>query len=196
MKNKIKKLFIQGFTAILAVVLISLFSMTNAQAQNTKGEMVMATATVTATVTKIDHKSREVHIKTDDKQEYKFIAGADVQNLDQVKKGDVITVVYTEALAYEVKAHSTTGVSSKGAIASTAQGEKPAGAMAQQTTETVMITAIDTKAPSVTVKDSDGELQTIKVKDPTKLIGLKVGDTVDITYTEAFAISVDPKVKK
>ena len=59
-----------------------------------------------------------------------------------------------------------------------------------------MITAIDTKAPSVTVKDSDGELQTIKVKDPTKLIGLKVGDTVDITYTEAFAISVDPKVKK
>lgn len=195
MKNKIKKLFIQGFTATLAVILISLFSMTNAQAQNTKGQAVMATATVTATVTKIDHKSREVHIKTEDKQEYKFIAGPDVQNLDQVKKGDVITVVYTEALAYEVKSHSNNAGTTT-AMAAANKGEKPAAAVAQQTTVTVTITAIDTKAPSITIKEPDGTVETIKVKDPSKLNGIKVGDVVDLTYTEAFAISVDRSVKK
>ena len=41
-------------------------------------------------------------------QKAKFVASTDVQNLEQVKKGDVITVVYTEALAYEVRKHGTT----------------------------------------------------------------------------------------
>jgi len=193
---KRKNLFVYGFKSIIAAALISLVSFTNAQAQNTKGEAVISSVTATATVTKINHKTREVHIKTADGQVAKFVASTDVQNLEQVKKGDVITVVYTEALAYEVKKHGTTGESTATAGATANPGEKPAGAVAQQTTVTVKITAISTKAPSVTVKGSDGELETIKVKDPSKLNGLKVGDMVDLTYTEAFAISVDPKAKK
>ncbi len=195
MKNKIEDLFSQGFKSMIAAALISLFNFSNAQAQNTKGEAVISTVTATATVTKINHKTREVQIKTDDGQLAKFIASTDVQNLDQVKKGDVITVVYTEALAYEVKKHGETGEGSTIAAVAANAGEKPAGAIVQQTTVTVKITAIDTKTPSVTVKASDGEVQTIKVKDPSKLNGLKVGDKVDITYTEAFAITVDPKAK-
>jgi hypothetical protein len=196
MKNKIRTLSKQGFISTAIAMLICLFSLAFAQAQNTKGEAVVASQTVTATVTKINQKTREVHIKTADGQEYKFIASTDVQNLEQVKKGDVITAVYTEALAYEVKKHGTTGALTADAAAAANKGEKPAGAIAQQTTVTVKITAINTKTPSVTIKGPEGDVETIKVKDPSKLNGLKVGDTVDITYVEAFAIKVDAAAKK
>ena len=196
MKKKIENLFSQGLKSAAAAALISLFSLTNAQAQDTKGEAVVSSETVTATVTKINHKTREVSIKTTDGLVHKFVVSTDVQNLEKVKKGDVITAVYTEALAYEVRKHGETGVATTDAAAVAKPGEKPAGVVAQQTTVTVKITAINTKTPFVTVKASDGEVETIKVKDPSKLNGLKVGDLVDITYTEAFAIKVDPRAKK
>ena len=196
MKKKIGNLFIQGLKSTAAAALISLFSLTSGQAQDVKGEAVVSSETVTATVTKINQKTREVTIKTKDGLVYKFIASTDVQNLAQVKKGDVVTVVYTEALAYDVRQHGTTGEVTTDAAAVTKPGEKPAGAVAQQTTVTVKITAINTKKPSVTVKGSQGDVETIRVKDPSKLNGLKVGDVVDITYTEAFAIKVEPKTKK
>ncbi len=195
MKKKIKNLFNQGVISTAFIALIGLLSFNNVQAQTTKGEAVVASVTATATVTKINHKTRVVHIKTTDGQTYKFTASTDVQNLDQVKKGDIITVEYTEALAYEVKKHSTTDDGTATAAAAANQGEKPAGAVAQQTTMNATITAINSKTPSVTVKGSDGEVETIKVKDPSKLKGIKVGDTVEITYIEAFAIKVDDQTK-
>jgi len=195
MKKNIENLFIRGFKSVAAAALISLVSLLNVQAQDSQGEAVISSITATVTVTKINHKSRQVHIKTTDGQAYKFTASTDVQNLDQVKKGDVITVVYTEALAYEIKKGGTTGAGTTAAAAAANPGEKPAGAVAQQTTVTVKITAIDTKTPSVTVKGPEGDVETIKVKDPSKLKGLKVGDTVDITYIEAFAIKVDSAKK-
>jgi Cu/Ag efflux protein CusF len=189
MKKKFGILFI-------AASLISLVSLTDANAQNTKGEAVVSSQTVTATVTKIDQKTREVTIKTTDNEVYKFIAGPDVKNLAQVKKGDIITAVYNEALSYEVRSHGTTGVITANAAAAAKPGEKPAGAVGKQTTVTVKITAIDTKNPSVTVQGPDGDVENIKVNDPSKLNDLKVGDIVDITYTEALVIKVDSAPKK
>lgn len=196
MKNTIGTFSNLGFKSTLIALLICLFSLAGVKAQDTKGEAVMSSQTVTATVKKINQTKREVTILTDDGQTFKFVAGPDVQNLAQVKKGDVITAVYTEALAYEVKKHGTTGAVTADAAAAANKGEKPAGAVAQQTTVTVKITAINTKTPSVTIKGPEGDVETIKVKDPSKLNGLKVGDTVDITYTEAFAIKVDAAAKK
>jgi sugar lactone lactonase YvrE len=68
-----------------------------------KGEAVVASATVTATVAQVDHKTREVTLKADDGKEYSFVAGDAVKTLAQVKKGDVVVATYTEALAWEIK---------------------------------------------------------------------------------------------
>jgi ribosomal protein S17 len=161
------------------------------------GDAIVSTATVTATVTAINQATREVTLKTADGQESSFVAGDDVKNLAQVKVGDQVTVKYAEALAYEVKkggkaAGPQTAVVGKSA----ALGEMPAGAVARQTTVTVLITAIDTKAPSVTFQGAGGKTKTIKVLHPEKLEGVKVGDTVEITYTEALAIKVEEAPKK
>ena len=50
--------------------------------------------------------------------------------------------------------------------------------------------AIDAKVPSVTVLTEDGRTVSFKVEDKKNLKDVKVGDKVEITYTEAVMISV------
>jgi len=165
---------------------------TPASAAAPKGETLVATVEATAVVTAIDHKTREVTLKKEDGTEVTFVASEDVKNLAQVKKGDVLRVVYGEALAYEVRKGGTT-VAPVTAVAGGAAelGQMPAGALARQTTATVLITAIDPKVPSVTFQGPAGNTRTIKVLHPEKLVGVSVGDTVELTYTEAVAIEVE-----
>ena len=54
----------------------------------------------------------------------------------------------------------------------------------------VTINAIDAAAPSVTITTSDGKKMSFKVEDKKNLQDVKVGDKVEITYTQALAISV------
>jgi Cu/Ag efflux protein CusF len=46
--------------------------------------------------------------------------------------------------------------------------------------------------PSATIKFGDGRVMSFRVEDPKNLAGYKVGDKVDVTYTQALAISVEP----
>lgn len=162
-----------------------------------KGDAVLNTVTVTATVAKIDHKTRAVTLKAEDGQEYSFVADEAVQNLAQVKKGDVVTATYTEALAYEVKkGGSATGVVETAAAGAAKPGSKPGAAIGGTVTVTVVITAIDRQAPSVTFTSASGETREINVQSPEKLTGVSVGDTVELTYAEAVAITVDAAPKK
>ena len=161
-----------------------------------KGEAVITAVTVTATVTKIDQKTREVTLKADDGQEYSFVAGDAVANLAQVKKGDVVTATYTEAVAYEVKKGGKRRRGRDSCRWRRPARAKPAGAVGGKVTVTVAITAIDPKVPSVTFKGPAGNTRTIKVMDPAKLQGVSVGDTVELTYAEALAIKVEKASKK
>jgi hypothetical protein len=162
-----------------------------------QGEVMMASATVTATVVKINQETRAVTVKADDGKEHTFVASEDVKNLAQVKPGDVITATYGEALAYEVKkGGQVADVATVVGGGAAAPGSRPAAGIARQTTATVLITAIDPKAPSVTFKGPQGNTRTIKVLHPEKLEGVSVGDTVQLTFTEAFAVKVEAAPKK
>ncbi len=157
------------------------------------GVVAALTVELTATVVEIDHKTRTVTLKVADGKTETFVVDEAARNLDQVQKGDVVVVTYAEALAYEVKTGGTTGSTTVAAAAK--PGAKPAGVLARETTVTVTITAIDEKTPSVTFKGPAGNTRTIKVKHPEKLKTVKVGDQVELTYTEALALTVE-KAKK
>ena len=189
MDNKFKR----SMTAACLAATLCLANLAIAQTESTapKGEGVVATAEVTATVTKINPETRDVTLKTAAGEEVSFVASKDVKNLPQVKVGDKVTITYAESFVYEVKkggsvAHPETAV----AGASAKPGMKPEGAIARQTTATVIITAIDRTAPSITFKGPAGNTRTIAVMRPEKLEGVNVGDTVEITYTEALAMKV------
>jgi hypothetical protein len=72
----------------------------------------------------------------------------------------------------------------------------PAATASETTTLTATITGIDMKAGTVTLTDAEGEEETVKVPNPDDLEHIKPGHLVDISYTQAVAISVERLPKK
>lgn len=156
--------------------------------------LVSATATVKA----IDHKTRQVTLQRADGSLIKFRASDAVRNLAQVEVGDEVRADYYESLAYEVRkpGEAAPGGSVADVAARAPLGEKPAGIASQATTMTATIAEIDKSAQTVTLRSPDGELLTVKARNPDNLNRVSVGDLVDITYTEAVAISVEAPTKE
>jgi len=152
--------------------------------------------TVTATVESIDLATRAVTLKGPDGKVMGLKVGEEVKNLPQVKVGDKVTVTYYESIAAQIIKPGTGPASAaQQAVATAKPGEKPAGAMVQQVTVIATVEAIDKTTQHVTLKGPEGNTVEVKVKNPKNLEGVKVGDEVAITYTEAMAISVE-KPKK
>jgi hypothetical protein len=151
---------------------------------------------VTATVESVDLATRMVTLKGPEGKLMEFRAGEEVKNLPQVKVGDQVVMTYYESIAAQIlKPGTDPGVVAQQAIATAKPGEKPAGAAAQQVTVTATVEAIDENREYVTLKGPKGKSTAVKVRDPKNLEGVKVGDTVMITYTEALAVSVEPAGK-
>ena len=160
------------------------------------GEMSQA-AELQATVTAIDLPTRMVTLKTPDGKETTIYVDERARNLPQLRVGDVVKVAYMEALAWQVKkaGKAKPGADAEVAAARTKPGEKPGGGVARRISITATIEAIDLANGTVTLKGPEGNTRTIKARNPANLKKVKVGDLVDITYTEAIAIKVEAAPK-
>ena len=149
--------------------------------------------TATARVKALDQQTRQVTLARADGSEVTLYADDTVRNLPQVKVGDEVTASYYESLAYEVKkpGTATPGATVAEEAARAKVGEKPAGAGARVTTIVTTITGIDKAAGTVTLQGPTGKATTVKARDPRNLDRVAVGDLVEITYTEAVAVSVE-----
>jgi len=150
--------------------------------------------TATATVEAIDLTDRIVTLKEPKGEVFVVSVGEEVKNLPQVKVGDKVAVKYYEAIAVRVLKPGEGGVISgeSGGVATAKPGEKPGGMTGRVITISAKVEAIDKKKPSVTLVGPDGKSVTVRVENPKNLKKVKVGDNVEITYTEAVAISVKP----
>jgi Cu/Ag efflux protein CusF len=146
-----------------------------------------------ATVTAIDLKTRMVTLKDTDGNETTIHVDKRARNLPQVKVGDVVKIAYLQSVAWKVNTSGKAAATKAEAAAVRAEpGEKPGGAAGQRITFTATIEAIDLDNGTVTLKGPEGESHTIKARNPANLKKVKVGDLVDITYTQAVAIKVEP----
>jgi hypothetical protein len=151
----------------------------------------------TATVESINLPSRLVTLRGEDGGGFTVVVDPVVKNLDQVKEGDKLVVSYYEGLAAEVKkpGEGVQGVETEVASVKAPPGAKPAGGAGVTLRTTVTIESVDTSFNTVTFKRSDGMSRTVAIQTPEgqKFIrGLKKGDQVEITYTEAIAMEVRP----
>lgn len=164
-------------------------------AKNKQTEVMSTSTEVTAKVKSIDYKTRKMTL-TLDGESYNLVAGNDVINFDQIKKGDTVTAKYSEALVYNINRGGKAAPPTTSATATSARpGENPSANLERKVTASVIITEINRKEPSVTFKGASGETQTFKVMHPERLEGVKVGDAVEITYSEALAMKVEKKNK-
>jgi Cu/Ag efflux protein CusF len=172
--------------AVLAA-LASLPLAAAAQAPVTKTESLEVTTTIEA----IDHSTRLVTLKEKGGVSETIYVPPEVKRFPELKVGDTITFRYYESRVYQVRkpGQAAPAVSQEPAV-TRGTGQRPGATIAQQKTATVTVKAVDAKVPSVTVQTADGRTVSFKVDDKKHLDGVKSGDKVDITYTEAVMISV------
>jgi hypothetical protein len=173
-------------------------TVSTSQSQTAQGGSMEQTVTITAAVQKIDYKKREVTLKGHDGKTETIHVSDEVRNLPQVKKGDWVTVAYHESLAYELKKKGTAepGMEAAADADRAPVGGTPGAAAGAAVRVTATVTKIDKANSTVSLKGPKGKVVTVKVKDPSRLDLVKVGDLVEITYTEAVAISVEKAPKK
>ena len=173
-------------TGCVAAALLAAPSISFAQKAMTMGETVSEAFTITA----IDHNARMVTLKDKDGLTTDVVCGPEVQRFDQLKVGDKVTFRYHESLVSAISRPGSAKPADNAAVTRT-PGNRPGGTISQQVTARVTIEAIDAKVPSVTVKTANGNRMSFKVEDRKNIEGYKPGDQVDITYTQALAVSVE-----
>ena len=187
-----------SFVLSLAGVHSVLADQHNAGHKMPNGEITDVTE-VQATVTAIDQKTRMVTLKGPEGKEGTIHVDKRARNLSQVKVGDIVKVAYVQQVAWQVQKPGGVGqtgdVQAEQVAATAEPGQMPGAAAAQRVKFTATIEAIDTAKGTVTLKGPQGNSQTIKARNPANLKKVKVGDLVDITYTQAVAIKVDPAPK-
>lgn len=152
---------------------------------------------VTATVDAVDQKTRSVTLKNAKGEKHTFIAGDEVRNLAQLAVGDVVTIEYGQAVAVRLAptSNKTRARTVTEAMDRAAPGQKPGGVAVREVKAVASIEKIDPKTNIVTLRGPEHTVD-LKVQDPAMLKGVKVGDFVEASYTEAVAIKVEPAKKK
>jgi hypothetical protein len=148
-------------------------------------------------VKSINKKMREVVVVGPNGNELLFTLGEEARNFDQIKVGDLVTLTYAQAIAIELrKTHdgirqrvdSADGVRTK-------KGEKPGVAIEKSVQVIADVVALNPKAQTVTLRGPKRTVE-LAVKDPEVLKNVKVGDMVEVVYTEAVALTVTSDKKK
>jgi len=150
------------------------------------------------TVTKVDKKSRTIFFKNNE-GESKFVAGPEIKNFDQIKKGDRLSVTYELAVAIELIKSKSDGIRSKVETSSettSKAGEKPTRTISNTTTIIADIVEVDRSKKLVSVKGPSGKVTVVTVKNPQLLADVNVGEQVKVIYFDAMAASITAPKKK
>jgi hypothetical protein len=161
---------------------------------------IEGTEEVTATVEAIDVNTRMVVLRESDGTEFALLVPEDVRNLDQVKVGDRVVTRYRESLgAALVRRGDGSGDTEAPSVSTTSaragDGAMPSVTSSEETRQTVRITNVDKQNHIVSFYGSDGLARVLPVRSPEGqefIAKLKAGDEVELTYTEATAMSVEP----
>jgi Cu/Ag efflux protein CusF len=148
-----------------------------------------------ATITAINHSTRVVTLKDAEGNLEDVQCGPEITRFKELKVGDIVTFSYHAAVVYQVAKPGDKTAAAAGPTVTRGQGVKPSGAVTHQQKATVTVDAIDPAAPSVTVRTADGHQMTALIEDKKNLEGLKVGDKIDITFTEALMVTVESAKK-
>jgi hypothetical protein len=163
------------------------------EAANTRtpGTSVAALVTATATIEKIDKSKHTLMLKSKEGNTFEAKVGPAV-DLDRLKVGDRVTASYFEEVAVAINKHPA------GPPKAVTTNVLRGGVTAQQATITAKIDSVDADKKTITFRGPEGVVHTLKVSDPAlqaELGRVHAGENMDVTYTQAVAVSVEPPAK-
>jgi hypothetical protein len=144
-----------------------------------------------ATVTAVDKAKRTFTVAGQKGKTHTFTAGAEMQNFDQIKVGDKIDVSYVEEASVSVnKSGLAPVIEEKGTIARADKGGRPGMIITKSVEAVGVITAIDHKTRSVTIKGPRGnELVTTAKAGIQGFENVKKGDNVELKHKQTLTIA-------
>lgn len=149
--------------------------------------------TAAARVEAIDEANRTVTLKGPDIRI--TVKAEDWVDLDKIKPGDSVYVIYFESLVAEIykkgEKPPLPGMQAFKYLDLSGTGEKPAAAATRQAVLTGKVQSMDTRNRIVVIEDPGGSLRAHKVKDPVNMDKLEEGDTVVLRLIQALAISIE-----
>lgn len=170
-----------------ALLLSPLARTAGAQTKTLTGDVT----TVTATVEAVNASTRTVTLKGPKGNFVDVVAPASVARFSEIKVGDKLTARYYDNIVLRLKPAGEKSVDSDEAALTKGAGAKPGATAATQRTITATITEIDQAVPSITFSGPNNWKYSSKVEDKKALAKVKVGDKVDITWTEALLVSFE-----
>jgi hypothetical protein len=188
------------FTPINLLLVALLASSSIAIAQTGASKPMVIDAAVTdnryqlyeGEVVKVDKKTRTITFKNKEGTS-KFVAGPEITNFDQIKKGDRVNVSYELAVAIELIKTKSDGIRSKtetNTVTMSKTNEKPAEKITNTTTIIADIVDVNREKKLVSVKGPSGKVTTVTVKNPALLADVNVGEQVKVIYYDAMAASI------
>ena len=148
-----------------------------------------------AVVQAVNKTDRTVTLRNAQGQSNTIAVPADV-DLNRLKNGDRVFIGVYQTLSLRVLPPGSAALGATAAGGSTAPGQPEGRAWGQQLVVVNEVTAIDLASHTATLRGGDGWSRTIAVKDPEmqdRMRNLRVGDLVELTYSEAVAAKVLPK---
>ena len=148
-----------------------------------------------ATVEKINHKTREVTLKSASGEMTTITASEDAGSLENVEKGDLLVIEYLESVEISLLKGDGVAADASGEVVviEPKKSEKPAKLYGAQVDIILTVEAIDLENELVTLKDGEGNVKTVKPRNPENLKKGKVGDRVKITVIEVVGYHVAEK---
>lgn len=146
------------------------------------------TVTASGTIQKIDKDNRVVTIKGDMGNTVDVKVGPNVA-IEKLKVGQRVNAAYYEEVALAL--HKPGEQAPKMTQTTTERG----GITAQQTTVTAKVVAVDTAANKLVLMGPQGNKHAVEVNDPdmqAQLSKIKAGDSLQVTYTQAVAVALEP----
>jgi len=156
--------------------------------------------TITASVEAINYTNREVTLKGPLGNEVTFTVDQRVKRLDEVKVGDLVRADYYVSFAASLR--KPTPEEEKNPImfvdarGKAPPGTSPAAGGLRRFKVVTTIEGLDRPTQTITVKGPRGNFLTARVRDPSRLTQMRIGENIVVTYTEAMAISVEKAEKK
>ncbi len=151
----------------------------------------VVTDLVTASVTAIDHETREVSLRANG-GDISFVAGPEVRNLAEVSVGDIVVAEYMEEVNIQVVPGDELEATRAEVVAAARaeEGEMPGAAVIDTAIEVAEVVAIDLEDNTFKLKDADGVITQYDAANPENLRASAVGDMVVTSTTRALAVSV------
>lgn len=151
---------------------------------------------VITTVVSVDPANHRVVLKGAEGKEFPIQLTDKAKNLDKLKVGDTVNIEVDSSVAAYLDTDIDKGLPGSmektGEVRATPGSTNPGGEAYRQLQVQLKITAIDLKKNQVTFETPEGQSKTVDVKKPevqAKLNELKVGQTVNVTYTDILKVT-------